>query len=137
VFIGVSGDALVPLLRKNHEVRPFVDRRKDLRRFLRAHGLQKRSKIVELKEPFGPAKSKKQIQALIVSQITRKSGLKLNQMRRTRNLPLLKLIVVRLAKAKDGKPISTTRIRRGEIDLRGKTLGNLDQRKSKSSRTTC
>jgi len=122
VFIGVSGDTLVPLLKKNHEVRPFVDRRRDLRRFLNAHGWQKRSKIVELAEPFGPAKSKKQIQALIVSQITRKSGLKLNQMRRARNLPPLKLFVVRLVKAKDGKPISTTRIRRGEIDYRGDAL---------------
>ena len=119
VYIGVSGDALVPFLKKSHEVRPFSDRRRDLRRFLRAHAWNERSRIVQLKDPFGPATSKRKIQALIVSHLTKESGREANSIRRARNLPPLKLITVRMVNARDGKPISTTRIRRGEIDSRG------------------
>lgn len=125
VFVGISGDGLVSSLRKKHEVRPFIDRRRDLRRFLKAHGWQKRARIVELKDPFGPATRNRRIEALIVSQVTRKSGLKVNAIRRSKNLPSLKLYVVRLVKGKDGKPISTTRIRRGEIDVHGTPICSL------------
>ena len=119
VYIGVSGDALVPSLKKDHEVRPFSDRRRDLKRFLKAHAWSERSKIVQLKEPFGPATSERNVQALIVSRLTAESGRKVNAIRRARKLPPLKMIVVKIVKAEDGKPISTTRIRRGEIDSRG------------------
>ena len=119
VFIGLSSDSLVLSLGKKHVVRPFSDRRRDLRMFLKAHGWQGRSRIVELRDPFGPAISEMKIQALILSQITKKSGIKVNTIRRARELPPLKLIVVRLVMARDGKPISTTRIRRGEIDSQG------------------
>ena len=119
VFVGISGDALVRSLGKNHTVRPFADRRRDLRRFLKAHGWLKRAAVVELKDPFGPATSERHLEALIVSQVTRKSGVKANSIRRSRQLPPLKLYVVRLVKGNDGKPISTTRIRQGEIDVRG------------------
>ncbi|HEX4921518.1 MAG TPA: pantetheine-phosphate adenylyltransferase [Candidatus Bathyarchaeia archaeon] len=122
VYVGVSGDALVPSLQKHHEVRPFSDRRRDLRRFLKAHGWHERSKIVQLKDPFGPAISERNIQALIVSRLTAKSGRKVNSIRHARKLPPLRLIVVKMVRAKDGKPISTTRIRRGEIDSRGALL---------------
>ena len=122
VFVGVSGDELVATLGKKHKVRSFSDRRRDLRKFLRAHGWQQRARIVELKDPFGPATRDRHLEALIVSNVTKKSGLKVNALRRARKLPPLTLNVVRLVKAKDGRLISTTRIRRGEIDVRGKPV---------------
>ena len=122
VFIGVSGDSLVPSLQKSHKVRPFTSRRRDLRKFLEAHGWGERAKIVELKESFGPAARRRSLSALVVSQVTKRSGLEVNSIRRTRGLPPLKISVVRMARGKDGKIISTTRIRRGEIDAQGTTI---------------
>src|SRR3989441_13254074 len=38
VFVGITGDRLVSRLRKNHPVRRFAVRRRNLRRMLKAHG---------------------------------------------------------------------------------------------------
>jgi len=43
-------------------------------------------------------------------------------MRRAKGFPPLELVVVELVKAEDGRPISSTRIREGEIDTDGRLL---------------
>ncbi len=122
VLIGVSGDDLVATLHKDHRVNPFKDRVRELKRFLRSRGWIKRSKISELRDSFGPALRRRQLQALVVSEETRPTAIELNQMRSLRGLPPLRLYVVRLARARDGKPVSVTRIRKGEIDKTGKIV---------------
>ena len=77
---------------------------------------------MELKEPFGPATRRKHLDALVVSEATRSNGRKVNALRRLRKLPPLRLYVVRLVKAEDGLPLSSTRIRRGEIDTHGRLI---------------
>ncbi len=75
-----------------------------------------------LREPYGPAARRKKLQALIVSKGTLASGRRLNRLRRQSDLRPLDLHVVDLLTAADGKPISTTRVRNGEIDLQGRAL---------------
>ena len=122
VLIGLTGDSLVSRLHKNHRVRSYSYRYRVLRSFLKSAGLLSRAKIVELKEPFGPAARRKRLEALVVSEQTRRSGTKLNALRRGRGLPPARLYVVRLVKAADGFPITSTRIRRREIDPEGKLI---------------
>ena len=122
VLIGVTSDGLVRASKKNHSVRPFTQRVRDVRLFLRTRGWSSRARISELNEPYGPAYRRKKLQALIVSKGTLKSGLLLNELREARGLKPLHLKVVGLLAAEDGKPISSTRIRDGEIDLRGHLL---------------
>jgi pantetheine-phosphate adenylyltransferase len=62
------------------------------------------------------------LQALIVTKSTLASGRRLNRLRRQSGLLPLDLFVVDLRKAADGKPISTTRVRNGEIDLQGRKM---------------
>src|SRR5436309_13567244 len=50
VFVGVTGDHLVPRLNKDHLVRKFAVRRRDLRRLLKARGWLPRARITELKD---------------------------------------------------------------------------------------
>ena len=122
VFLGVTGDSLVSRLHKNHRVRSYSYRYRVLRSFLKSAGWLSRARIVELKDPFGPAARRKQLDALVVSEETRRSGTKLNAIRRRRGLPPVRLYVVSLVKAEDGLPITSTRIRRGEIDSEGKLI---------------
>ncbi len=121
VLIGVSGDELVSALHKGHSVTPFKVRVRKLRRFLESRGWIRRARISELRDAFGPALRRKRLQALVVSEETHASALKLNQIRRQNGLSPLRLHVVKLVRARDGKPISASRIRRGEIDPTGKT----------------
>lgn len=122
VYIGVSGDSLVRKLRKEHRVGSFVSRTRKIRSFLKSHGWSTRARIVELNDPFGPATRRKRLDALVVSEATRSNGRKVNALRRQRRLPPLRLYVVGLMKAQDGLPLSSTRIRRGEIDSGGKVV---------------
>jgi len=122
VFIGLSGDQLVSILRKTHQVKPFVARKRDLRKFLDSRGWLRRARIVELKDPYGPATQRKHLDALIVSTETRGSGRRVNTIRRLRGLPPLHLYVVKLVNAEDGRPISASRLRAGEIDTNGKLI---------------
>jgi len=122
VLIGVTSDQLVATLHKKHRVLPFSSRVRDLDRFLRTRRWSLRARVTALREPYGPAAKRKKLQALIVSKGTVSSGRRLNQLRRKSGLEPLDLFVVNLLRAKDGKPISTTRIRNGEIDLQGRAL---------------
>jgi len=125
VLIGVTNDQLVATLHKKHQVRSFSSRVRDLDRFLKTRRWSQRARINALREPYGPAASQKRLQALIVSKGTLPSGRRLNRLRQQNGLQPLDLVVVDLTKAADGKPISTTRIRNGEIDPQGRVLKTL------------
>ncbi len=122
VLIGVTSDRLTATLGKEHRVRPFSSRARTLRRFLKTRRWLSRARITELHEPYGPAVRRKKLQALIISESTLSSGRRLNRLRLKKGLHPLDLFVVEMFKAADGKPISTTRIRNGEIDLQGRVL---------------
>jgi pantetheine-phosphate adenylyltransferase len=62
------------------------------------------------------------LEALVVSQETRRTAEKINEKRQKAGLPLLKIITVDMIPAENQAPISTTRIRRGEIDRNGHIL---------------
>jgi cytidyltransferase-like protein len=120
VFVGVTGDRLVSKMNKDHPVRKFALRRRDLRRLLKARGWLRRARITELKDPFGPASRRKRLDALVVSEETRSNGLRVNALRRNQGLNPLKLYVVRMVRTKDGLLLSDTRIRRGEVNPQGR-----------------
>ena len=120
VFVGVTGDRLISTLNKDHPVRKFAIRQRDLRRFLKARGWLQRARITELKDPFGPATRRRRLDALVVSEETRANGLRVNALRRNRGLKPLRLYVVRMVRTKDGLLLSDTRIRRGEVNPQGK-----------------
>ena len=120
VFVGVTGDRLVSRLNKEHPVRSFALRRRNLRRLLKARGWLRRARITELKDPFGPATRRKRLDALVVSEETRANGLRVNSLRRNQGLKPLRLYVIRMVRTKDGQLLSDTRIRRGEVNPQGR-----------------
>jgi pantetheine-phosphate adenylyltransferase len=64
------------------------------------------------------------VEALIVSDETAHKGAVLNQMRGERGLASVKIVTVPMILAKDGKRISSTRIRNSEIDPQGNLIQN-------------
>ncbi len=75
--------------------------------------------ISKLENDFGPAVIEGSVKALVVSAETSNKGLLLNELRAERNLPSVKIVVVPMVLAEDGKSISTTRIKNSEIDGSG------------------
>jgi len=118
VIIGLTGDKLAS--KKGKKLRnSYAKRRAELVKAIEENFPNSKFEISELKNDFGPAVLKKEVQALIVSEETSHQGAVLNSLRKERNLPPVNVIVVPMVLAKDGKRISTTRIRNSEIDLEG------------------
>jgi len=78
--------------------------------------------ISKLDNDFGPAVLEKGVEALVVSDEKSNQGTVLNQLRAEKKLSPVKIITVPMFLAKDGKRISTTRIKNSEIDAEGNLL---------------
>jgi pantetheine-phosphate adenylyltransferase len=78
--------------------------------------------IAKLENDFGPAVLEKEVEALVVSDETAPKGVDLNRLRSAKNSPPVEVIVIPLVLAKDGTRISTTRIKKSEIDSNGNIL---------------
>jgi len=61
---------------------------------------------------------------LVVSEDTQKTGQAINVVRQKAGLPSLAMVVVNMVPADNHTPISTTRIRKKEIDRNGHLLKN-------------
>jgi len=119
VLIGVSRNGFARRLRKSHHVDPYAKRKRELVSFLRKEGLTQRSEIMPLDDPYGPTIANSTVDALIVSRMTKKTANKINTIRRRRGLRPLPVVSIGMVLAEDFEPISTTRIRAGEIDREG------------------
>ena len=98
-------------------------RKKILSNFLREKKLLKRAILVIIEDIYGPTIKDKSYQTLVVSKQTLPGAFVINNKRRQLRLPKLAIVSVPFAKSYDGKPISSTRIKAGEIDAFGQSYG--------------
>ncbi|RLF17641.1 MAG: phosphopantetheine adenylyltransferase [Thermoprotei archaeon] len=122
VYLGLSSDSMIEDKKLAERVESFEKRLEALKAFLEERGWVSRTKIVELKRPEGLLLDDPSIEALVVSEETKKRAEEINEARVKKGLPPLSLVVIPMVKAEDGKPISSTRIRAGEIDENGRLL---------------
>ena len=78
--------------------------------------------ITKLEDYFGPGIASPEIEAIVVSRETARRVPIANALRQSKGFPPLEVVVVDYVLADDSKPISSTRIRRGEIDPQGRVL---------------
>lgn len=122
VEIGLCSDQFVRRMGKPHMTAPYQERLTDLENFLKALGINKRAEVVPLNDSFGTAATKRSIDALIVSEETRNVAAKINEKRLEGGLPPLSIVSINMVQAENCFPISTTKIRKGEIDREGHLL---------------
>ena len=75
--------------------------------------------LARLEESYGPTVDDESIDAIVVSPETEPTAIKINQIRHEKKMKPLDIITISMVLAQDGKPISSTRIRKGEIDSHG------------------
>lgn len=122
VLVGLSTDELVQRLGKPHKISTYDFRLEELKGFLRREGLLERAEIMPLHDAYGVTLSKGCVDALVVSQETEKTAEEINKKREAKGLEPLNIVVIDMVPAYNYEPISTTRIRRGEIDREGQIL---------------
>jgi pantetheine-phosphate adenylyltransferase len=123
VIIGLTSDRFVKRYKLNSNIKNnYLRRLFNLKKNISLNFKDAHYTIVKLEDEFGPVIHSSQIQAIVVSEETLVKVKQINQIRISNYLNPLRVVVVEIAKSSDGKPISSTRIRNGEIDDKGKIL---------------
>lgn len=120
VLIGVTSDKLVRSMAKSHIVDPYRRRLQKLQCFLTSKGWLKRAVIFPIDDVYGRATTEKDLNAIVVSEETKERVDEVNNIRLKKGFKPLATVVVKKVLADDDVPVSSTRIRLGEIDSRGK-----------------
>ena len=121
--VGITTDEFVTSMKKHHKVDTYKNRVKDVKEFLKEKGNLDRAKIVPLNDPFGPTIDSDEIEGIIVSEETEVTAEVINKMRVERGKKPLLIFVITMVLADDGKPISSTRVRKQEVDRYGRLIG--------------
>jgi pantetheine-phosphate adenylyltransferase len=121
VIIGISSDNYTSL-KKKKITNEYPIRLKNLKRFIEDKFNKSNYSIYELNDFYGPTVLTKDVQAIVTTEGTKENCIKINELRKSKGLPQLEIIIVPLVEDQDGKVISSTRIRRGEIDINGNKL---------------
>ncbi len=119
VVIGVTSDAFAIKEGKNPD-QTYDERVRALEELIRERFPKKSYLIAKLEDYFGPGIASPEVQAIVVSRETAKRVPIANALRQARGYPPLEVVVVDYVMAEDSKPISSTRIRKGEIDTGGR-----------------
>ncbi len=125
VMIGMSTDEFVKKMNKPHRTAPYIQRITELKEFLNDLGLLERVEIFPINDPSGGVLlSEGPIEALIVSKETEPTASEINKRRKEIELPPLQIVVIDMVPSENHSAISTTKIRKGEIDREGHLLGS-------------
>jgi pantetheine-phosphate adenylyltransferase len=119
VVIGLASDELVKKLGKKI-LHDYNFRYTQLNHYIKSTFPGRNYTITSLDSTYGPGMFTSRIDAIAVSEETLSGVDDANKKRVEKGLAPLKVEVVSMITAEDGKRISSTRIRAGEIDTHGK-----------------
>ncbi|VVB86146.1 Phosphopantetheine adenylyltransferase [uncultured archaeon] len=117
LLVGLTSDKMAS--NKTHEIGDYHSRYDAVMRFILSRG--KTPVIVKLDDPYGPTINS-DFDYLVVSPETHKMALKINSIRREKGMKEIEIVLVDYVLADDGLPISSTRVKRGEIDEHGRVI---------------
>lgn len=118
VFIGITTDRFLREMKKEGRNLSFAKRKNELVKFLRRFGLLSRARIFPIDDFVG--RSLEYGDVLIGGDDVYRNALKINSLRRKHGKKALKIVKIDRIPAEDRAPISSTRIRRKEIDRDGR-----------------
>ena len=78
--------------------------------------------VIPLDDPYGTTIYDADFEAIVVSKETEPTAIDINKIRSSKSMDILDIVVVNFVLAYDGNPISSTRIRNGEINKYGDFL---------------
>jgi len=120
VFIGVTKDDLIT---NKKGTRSFPYRKKSIKEFLEKKGILTKAIIKPIKDKYGLAIDEN-FDVIIVSPETIKTAEEINKIRKKAEKKPIVIVKIPFVLADDGKPISSTRIRNGEIDIEGHIIAD-------------
>ena len=118
VMIGITSDDMARM--RIRSVLPFEIRAENVRQYvLKKYGFE--PKIVKITNPYGRT-LEVDFEYLVVSPETYEMALKINEKRKQMGKKKINIVKVDFVLAENGKPVSSTRIKKGEVDRYGKLI---------------
>jgi pantetheine-phosphate adenylyltransferase len=122
VYIGlVRSEELLKDKELREKIDPYEVREKMLQKYLKSRNWHERAYIIPLYDRYGITLTNN-LDALIVTPKNVVVGEEINRKREKNGLKKLDLIEIDLVLAEDGEIISSTRVRKGEIDREGRVI---------------
>ncbi|MGB3988802.1 MAG: pantetheine-phosphate adenylyltransferase [Minisyncoccales bacterium] len=118
VVVGLTSNKMA-LQRKQREVEDYKERENSILRF--ANSQNKNIKIKKIEDSIGFSLDDS-FERIVVTKDNKETAEEINEKREKEGKTPLEIVEVDLLLAKDGKPISSTRIRNGEIDKDGNLI---------------
>jgi pantetheine-phosphate adenylyltransferase len=118
VVIGITKGSLAS---KQGPIASYQQRKKAIETFLLQEKTIPHVVLTPIQDKYGPSVDE-EFDAIVVSPETKPIAEEINEKRRQRGKKPLQIIMVPYVLAKDGRAISSTRIRNGEIDDHGTLL---------------
>jgi len=118
VFIGLSKGKL---LDEKKNAKSWNKREGNLKKYIEEKKYKSDFVIKALYDIYGPT-TKEDFDVIVVSKETKKNARIINEKRISINKKPMKVVVIPYINAEDGKPISSTRIKEGKIDLNGNLI---------------
>ncbi len=115
VFIGLT---TLDMIKKKGKIASFQKRKHLILQFLSEEKVPPLATIQPLFDKFGPT-LEGDFDAIVVSPETEQTAEEINRRRTSLGKTPMKIIMIPYVLAEDGKPISSSRIRRKEIDEKG------------------
>jgi len=121
VLVGITSDEMVRREGKRlaQVVESFPERVKEVKEFLKRRRLLGRAKLFKIDDVAGPAKSSREIEAIVATTETLPGIAQVNRLRRRNGLAPVASVLCRFVCSEDRRHISSTRIRLGELDRNG------------------
>ncbi len=118
VFIGLTTQDMLRKTVRPEEIQPYEKREKVLEEYIKKY--KKPYEITPIKDIFGFSTELEDSYAIVASKETKPTCETINKVRRTKGLKELKIIFVPFVYSEDCRVISSSRIRKEEIDEEGK-----------------
>jgi pantetheine-phosphate adenylyltransferase len=93
-----------------------------LKKFIQDKFNKSNYSIYELNDFYGPTVLTRDVQAIVTTEVSEVNCIKINELRKSKGMLQLEIIIVPLVEDQEGRVISSTRIREGEIDRNGNKL---------------
>lgn len=119
VYLGIATEKLTKHKNFQSSFESYTVREENIKSYLFSKKYIERTKIVPIDDVYGNTITEKAIEAIFVTDDTKAIVPKINEQRILHNMPPLKMVTVPFVNAEDGIPISSERIRKGEIDRSG------------------
>lgn len=117
IIIGLTTPSMLKKIVVQNSIWSFEERKRAVEDFVKRYG--KEFTIEPIEDIFGPSTEMKDLDAILATDDTRHTCERINQIRKRKGLKTLEIIHVPYVYSEDCRVISSSRIRKNEIDRQG------------------